>query len=638
MEVLISFIILAIVSIPAHKVASLLKRFHIPVVSGLLLFGLLINPFGLDLVAREHLDHLNFVTDFSLIFIALAAGSELYLKDFRSRVGGMLCMCIGQTFGVFIVALFGVYATLGLFPSLGDFLNYRWEISALFAALFVARSPSTMIAMMGELRAKGPFTSMALGVTVLMDVVVIILFMICIQFAIVSIEGVAIDYTLIAAILLGLGLSVGLGFAVGRLICLILNRSIGSRYKIAGMIAMIYGVQYFIHWLADFSENAWGMAIHVEALLTFIVSGFYLVNYSSHRYEFSTILEQVMDYVYVLFFTLTGLTMSLDELSLVGVVAVVFFFIRLGAIILGSFLGAVMAGESRQFMLLSWMPHITQAGIALGLAKMVEMQFPAWGADFSTLAVALLIVNQLIGPFFLKWSIQKAGEAHVWDDRIQGNRHIVIFGFEALTVALARQLFKNKYSVEIVSLLPERDLQPVRDQYPEISIHALEQVTEKHLTSLSLKKDPEKIVLLFSDNKSIRVCEFLQKKHLKSQWVVRLNDRSNFDYFHNFGALIIEPSTAMVSLFDQFVRSPSAVSLLLGMEAGQSTVDIKVRNEEIFGLSLRELRFPKDIIVLSVKRSGQIIISHGFTRLLRGDILTLVGDSEALEKIKLKFS
>ena len=50
-------------------------------------------------------------------------------------------------------------------------------LAALLAgAILVARSPSSAIAVVKELRAHGPFTKTVLGVTVIMDVVVIIAF------------------------------------------------------------------------------------------------------------------------------------------------------------------------------------------------------------------------------------------------------------------------------------------------------------------------------------------------------------------------------------------------------------------------------------------------------------------------------
>jgi len=122
-----------------------------------------------------------------------------------------------------------------------------------------------------------------------------------------------------------------------------------------------------------------------------------------------------------------------------------------------------------------------------------------------------------------------------------------------------------------------------------------------------------------------------------SVMVVRLNDRKYFEKFHKLGALIVEPSTAMVSLLDHFVRSPLATSLLLGMQEDQDTRDVEVLNPNLHGIFLRDLRLPSDVIILSIKRGGQMIISHGYTRLRLGDIVTLVGSIESLDNVALRF-
>ena len=51
----------------------------------------------------------------------------------------------------------------------------------------------------------------------------------------------------------------------------------------------------------------------------------------------------------------------------------------------------------------------------------------------------------------------------------------------------------------------------------------------------------------------------------------------------------------------------------------------------------RELRLPSDILVLSIKRKGQHMVSHGYTRLRLGDMITLVGSEKHLEELKFKF-
>jgi Trk K+ transport system NAD-binding subunit len=118
---------------------------------------------------------------------------------------------------------------------------------------------------------------------------------------------------------------------------------------------------------------------------------------------------------------------------------------------------------------------------------------------------------------------------------------------------------------------------------------------------------------------------------------VKLNDRSFFNQFHEMGALIVEPATAMVGLLDHFVRAPLATSMILGMDEKHDTEDIEILDKDYHGISLRDLKLPVDVLILSVNHNGHIVVTHGYTRLRLGDIITVVGSPESIEELRLKF-
>ena len=74
-----------------------------------------------------------------------------------------------------------------------------------------------------------------------------------------------------------------------------------------------------------------------------------------------------------------------------------------------------------------------------------------------------------------------------------------------------------------------------------------------------------------NDKENYEICEVAYEHFGTKDLVVRLNERSNFEKFHKIGALIVEPSTAIVSLLDHLVRSPVAASLLLGTDENQDS-------------------------------------------------------------------
>jgi Trk K+ transport system NAD-binding subunit len=72
------------------------------------------------------------------------------------------------------------------------------------------------------------------------------------------------------------------------------------------------------------------------------------------------------------------------------------------------------------------------------------------------------------------------------------------------------------------------------------------------------------------------------------------------------------------------------------MEDNQDTIDVEITDDSIHGMALRNLRFPSDVTILSVYRKESALVCHGFTRLRKGDVVTIVGSIESLEKVRFK--
>ena len=73
------------------------------------------------------------------------------------------------------------------------------------------------------------------------------------------------------------------------------------------------------------------------------------------------------------------------------------------------------------------------------------------------------------------------------------------------------------------------------------------------------------------------------------------------------------------------------------MEENQDTIDIEITNKDIHGLALRDIQLPCDVLILSINRKGHTVLSHGYTRLRLGDIVTVVGSEDSLDEVMLRF-
>ena len=67
--------------------------------------------------------------------------------------------------------------------------------------------------------------------------------------------------------------------------------------------------------------------------------------------------------------------------------ALVIVLVRILAICIGSWLGCFSTGTITEFRRVFWMSMVTQAGVALGLARLAGTRFPDWGPHFQTFMV-----------------------------------------------------------------------------------------------------------------------------------------------------------------------------------------------------------------------------------------------------------
>lgn len=622
------------VALASAVVGRWFKHVQLPTITGYLFAGAVAGSFVLDLVPSERTGELRFVDEISLAVIAFVAGSELYVKEIRPRIkpilglaGGIIAVAyVALTVGIFLLS--GVVSFTSELPT-----GSRFATALLGAAVLLALSPPSTIAVIKEVRARGRFTRTVLGVTITMDVVIIVLFATMTSVASPLLTDTALDPSFLLLLLLDLAVAVVLGVGAGALLRIVMVSSLHHRVQIASVLAIGFAIYELGDFVTERTPDALGFEIHMEPLLIALIAGFYITNFTETRDGFADLLHEIGPAVYVAFFTLTGISLKLDILWAVLPVAVVLFMVRAIGIAGGTWLGATWAGEPRRHRRIFWTGFITQAGIALGLAREVAVQFPTLGDAFATLIISVVVINEVVGPVVLKAGLRRAGETHEPQGRSGLTRRAVIFGVEGQSLELARALQRTGWNVVVADPDPE-----------QVARLEAEDVDERHIPDLSeatllelIDGDTGAVVAMLSDDSdNVTVLDVATDLGVPRLVVRPANSRYN-GAFDGFGDLVIvEPGTAIVTLLEQGVTSPQSAALLLRTDSDRIVSEFRIDDPALDGVRVRDLRLPADLLFLQMTRDGSTVVVSGLTVLRVGDEITVLGSEDSLADARVR--
>lgn len=622
-----------LVALAAHRIGRWATAIRLPYITGYLATGALVGSFGLDLIPTEAVTDLRWVDQVSLGVIAFVAGSELYVPDIRPQLRTIARVAAGVV-GIGLLLLGpAIFVGAGLIDGGAGLTGEgRVAVAILGGIVLLALSPPSTIAVIKEARARGPFTSTSLSVTVLMDVLVVVLFAAGTSIVAALLHNTGLDVLFVLVLAVDIALALGIGVAVGYGLAYAV-RSPLPRVAVAGVVLVAgWTVHAGASWLDAWTLANFPVELHLEPLLVCMVAGFTVTNRTAQRADFEHILHDISPAVYVAFFVVTGLGLKLDILLEVLPVALGLFAVRLVALYVGARVGSSVDAPN-SFRRLSWMAFVTQAGIALGLAREATVEFPELGASFATLIIAVVVLNEVFGPLFLKRALDRAGESRAADAAAGG---LLVYGLDRRLIGMAERLRTDGWQI----LLADRDDAMLDDARGRGFETLLLDVDGPDLQAvLDATGQPVDVVVVTSadDRADLAVATAAVKVNPAARVVARVAGPEHVHDFDELDAIVIDHTAAVTGLLEQAVRTPAAVELVFPTDRSRRTAELVVPRAWP-GRALRELRLPDDVLVVEVRRDGTSAVPDGFTQLRSGDVLTLLGTASAIEETRARMS
>ncbi len=397
---------LAIVLVSGIVAGELVSRINLPKVTGWIGMGILLrstasyHSFFTGVTSTTAADFKPYMS-FVLGYIAFTVGAALHFASLRNAGKRLSLLLLGEalvTPAIVVVALYG--AGLILAPE-----EMTIRASLILGAIAIAGAPGTTVLVVQEARARGILTRTLVAAVALIDMVAVAAFTMATAYLTDGAGDEVVWHSSWSVALLALtrefGLAVGIG-ATTSIIAIALNRFlVGPAFLGPTMVSVILA--------------SWGAAIGFEAsgILACTFAGIVVTNLQHDTVRSAeAYLHSIGGVLFAAFYTFAG--MNLDFSLVLGSAALVavFFIARLIGKYAGAFTAMGIAGAPpgvRNYLGMALIPH---GGVAVGLVLLVQenSHLTDIASVVTTVCLAGLAINQLVGPSGARFALSKAGE------------------------------------------------------------------------------------------------------------------------------------------------------------------------------------------------------------------------------------
>lgn len=382
---------LAIIMFSGLALGEICKRIRFPALFGMIIAGIIIGTYALDLIDSSVLNISAELRKIALIIILIRAGLKLNVSDLKKVGRPAVLMC-------FLPACFEIVGMVLLAPPL---LHMSRLEAAILGTVVGAVSPAVIVPRMIDLIDRRYGTDKGIPQMILAgasvdDVFVIVMFTTFTSLA----KGESVSVMRFINIPISIIIGIAVGFGIGFLLELWFQK-----LKVRDTVQMIVllSVSFlmttaedrltFIPFASLIAVMAMGLAVRQRnaALAVTLSSGF----------------DKLWIPAEILLFVLMGASVAIDSLKTAGITAVLLIFAVLVFRMLGVFLcvlGTKLKVKERLFCMLAYTPKATVQAAIGGLPLAMGL---ACGEIVLTVSVIAILLTAPLGAFAIDLSYQK---------------------------------------------------------------------------------------------------------------------------------------------------------------------------------------------------------------------------------------
>jgi Kef-type K+ transport system membrane component KefB/Trk K+ transport system NAD-binding subunit len=614
------FVPLLLVTLLAVAVPVLVSRIRpvrLPIVVGEILAGMLIGQSGLNLV--RPMPTLAFLAGFGFTFLMFLSGLEVSLDTLFAATGGAdkrphwqrPLTLAAITF--LLTVLLAVMIGLGL-SSLGLARN-----SILLGLILSTTSLGIVVPVLKERGLTAtPYGQLLLVTALISDFVTLLLLSLAIA---VTSHGFSLNMLLFMLLLVVFVVVAKISQQISRLP--VLTRITEELAHATAQIRVRGAFALMVAWVV-LSE-----ALGVEVILGAFLAGA-LVSLSSQDHE--SPLREKLDaigygFFIPIFFIMVGVNFDLRvlfaspaALALVPLLIIAAYMVKL--------LPALLFRP-----LFSWRETLA-AGTLLSSRLSLIIAASAIALELGMITIAtnsaiilVAVVTCTLSPILFSRILPVSP-----DKRREG---IIILGTGQLAVLLGRRLRQAGESVTFIGR-DDAQLEHLRRE----GLQAVLANPDHAQTLAQAGSSTARALIAVSNDPAavLEACHLARERFQIPILIARADDPQLIRELQGLEVRVIQPTMATALALEGALHFPAAFNMLMDKTDDVELADVPLRNQALAGRSLRQVRLPGNVLVMGIRRQGEVLVPHGDTVLRRGDTMMLVGSPDSLREACLWLS
>ncbi len=263
-------------------------------------------------------------------------------------------------------------------------------------------------------------------------------------------------------------------------------------------------------------------------------------------------------------------------------------------------------------------------------ASAIGLQLGIISESINAMIILVAVVTVTAAPLIFNRIVPRASAAVT--------HPIVVFGGDRVGVQVAEQLLGHHEHVLIVDADPNQVASARQRTSDGIDVIQAGIDDNHPVLGERLDQTPAVVVTSADTDLNLHICRAARSRYGVNHIVTLVSDSSRLAEFENINVTVFNPALDQAALLSLLARNPDIYELLTRTDDNKEVGEVAVYEPIFYDKALREIDLPGDVLILSIRRSGEFIVPRGHTLLEQGDHLTLVGGFEHLQEARTLFS